>query len=79
MVRFSNLVLAVLAVLVLVAGASAAVAADDKDNSHEGKVVMAGNGMLTFTDPNCANRHMHKLGGECKNKLDGQEANLENP
>jgi hypothetical protein len=75
MLRFSYLVLALLALAVVVG--QAAIAADDKANTHEGKIVMAGNSMLTMTDENGANRHSHKVGADCKITCDGKVCKLE--
>jgi hypothetical protein len=77
MVRFAYVALLVFAVALLV-GQAAVVAGDkDKDNSHEGKVVMAGNGMLTMTDASGGNRHTHKVAPDCKITCDGKECKLE--
>jgi hypothetical protein len=70
-----SLVLVALAVAVF---ACQPLLADDKDvTTHEGKIVSAGDGKLTMTDKNGANRHTHNVPAAAKITCDGKECKLE--
>jgi hypothetical protein len=47
------------------------------DQSHEGKVVRAGDGRLTMTDKTGGAQHTHMVPREAKITLDGKECKLE--
>ncbi len=68
-------VVLVLLALVCFVG-QAAIAADKDANTHEGKVVKAGNGTLTMTDLK-GNEMTHKVAPTAKITCDGKECKLE--
>jgi hypothetical protein len=57
--------------------AAAATAADEKGDTHEGKIVMAGNGRVTMTDKDGKNEHTHEVAQDAKVSCDGKECRLE--
>ena len=64
--------------LALALFASQPVVADDQNvTTHEGKIVMAGDGKLTMTDKNGANKHTHKVPADAKITCDGKECKLD--
>jgi len=73
--RVLPLFLAVLALFVL-AGAPA-LAEKDKDDTHAGLVVKAGDGKLTMTDKAGKNEHTHDVAKDAKITCDGKECKLE--
>jgi Cu/Ag efflux protein CusF len=60
----------------LVAFATPALA-DEKEGTHEGKVVKAEKGKLTMTDKDGKKEHSHDIGADAKITMDGKEAKLE--
>jgi hypothetical protein len=73
--RVLPLLLAALAVALLV---SAPVLADkEKDNTHSGMIVKAGDGKLTMTDKDGKNEHTHTVAKDAKVTCDGKECKLE--
>ena len=72
---FRVLPLIVAAVAVVVAADASAYAAD-KDETHQGIVVTAGDGKLTMTDNDGKNEHMHNVGADAKISCDGKECKL---
>ncbi len=65
------------AILALVCLVGSPALADDKDKTHEGKVVRAGDGKLTMTDKDGKNEHTHTLAANATIKVDNKEAKLE--
>jgi hypothetical protein len=63
--------------LALALFAGGAVADDQNVTTHEGKIVMAGDGKLTMTDKNGANKHTHKVPPAAKITCDGKECKLD--
>ena|SRR5262245_39647811 len=51
--------------------------AGDKDKTHEGKVVKAGDGKLTMTLKDGTKQHTHEVAKNAKITLDGKQAKLE--
>ncbi|MBA4062864.1 MAG: hypothetical protein C0501_03995 [Isosphaera sp.] len=51
--------------------------ADEKEGTHEGKVVKAEKGKLTMTDKDGKKEHTHDIGSDAKVTMDGKEAKLE--
>jgi len=49
----------------------------DKDNTHAGVVVKAGDGKLTMTDKEGKNEHTHMVAKDAKITCDGKECKLE--
>jgi hypothetical protein len=47
------------------------------DQTHEGKVVTAGNGKLTMTGKDAAQQHTHNVPADVKITCDGKECKLE--
>jgi hypothetical protein len=77
LVRLSLVALAFVALALFVMQPALAADQKDKESTHEGKVVKAGNGQLMMTDLTGANRHTHKVAADAKITLDGKEAKLE--
>ena len=65
------------ACLALAVWAAAPAQAQDKDNTHEGKVVKAGDGKLTMTDKDGKNEHTHDVALDAKVTCDGKACKLE--
>ena len=74
---FRVLPLIVAAVAVVVAADVSAYAAD-KDETHQGTVVKAGDGKLTMTmkDDEAKKEHTHNVGADVKIRCDGKECKL---
>ena len=64
------------AALALVLLAGAPVLAADKDNTHEGVVVKAGEHKLTMTDKDGKNAHTHDVDKDAKISCDGKDCKL---
>jgi|SRR4051812_31467610 len=76
--RVLPLLLAVLAVMALVASNPVLAEKDkDKDNTHSGLVVKAGDNKLTMTDKDGKNEHTHDVAKDAKITCDGKECKLE--
>ncbi len=67
----------VLVLLAMVCIVGQVAVADDKNNSHEGKIVRAGNGSLTMTDLQGQNQQTFKVAANAKIACDGKECKLE--
>lgn len=72
---FRVLPLIVTGVAVVVAAGVPAYAAD-KDETHQGIVVKAGDGKLTMTDKDGKKEHTHDVGRDVKISCDGKECKL---
>lgn len=57
--------------LILLGGATALA-----DDTHEGKIVRAGEGKLTMVDKDGKNEHTHTVANDTKITLDGKDAKL---
>lgn len=66
-----------LAALALTVFTSQPVLAQDKEATHEGKVVKAGDGKLTMTSKAKDDKHTHDVAKDAKITLDGKAAKLE--
>ena len=51
--------------------------ADEKEGTHEGKVVKAEKGTLTMTDKDGKKEHTHAIGADAKISCDGKDCKLE--
>jgi hypothetical protein len=74
MYRVLPLLLAVLALALFV---SAPALAADKDNTHEGTVVKAGDGKLTMTLKGGKDEHMHDVAKDATITCEGKKCKLE--
>jgi len=77
--RMLPLFVAALALLLFLGGAALAddKKADDKDNTHTGVVVKAGDNKLTMTDKDGKNEHTHDVDKDAKITCDGKECKLD--
>jgi hypothetical protein len=75
MVRLFAMGFAVLAVALFLTLPTMVIAADE--DTHDGKIVSAGNGKLTMTDKEGKNEMSHNVGAECVITLDGKEVKLD--
>lgn len=73
MLRRTFALAAVVALVAWVVPASA----DDKVNTHEGKVVKAADGKLTMTDKDGKNQHTHIIPADAKITSEGKAAKLQ--
>jgi len=64
------------AVALVVAWGAQSVSAEEKEGTHEGKVVKAESGKLTMTDKD-GKEHSHDIGADAKVTCDGKECKLE--
>jgi hypothetical protein len=75
MVRLFAMGFAVLAVALFLTLPTMVIAADE--DTHDGKIVSAGNGKLTMTDKEGKNEMSHNVGADVVITLDGKEAKLD--
>jgi hypothetical protein len=75
MVRLFAMGFAVLAVALFLAMPTMVIAADE--DTHDGKIVSAGNSKLTMTDKDGKNEMTHTVGADAVITLDGKEVKLD--
>jgi len=69
--------LVAVALALFIGAAAFAQAPDQQEQTHEGKIVKAGEGKLTMTDKAGGNRHTHNVPATAKITCDGKDCKLD--